>query len=181
MMGHVIAGEIDKMGILYERYKRPLYAYFFKLTHGDNQASEDLVHTVFYRAIRYKASFTCKGSFKNWLFRIAHNTGIDYNRKIKHANDYKTEVHTTQTGAYENNDLEKNEVHATLEQAMSKLKPDERELLILGKIECLKYKEIADILSTTESNIKIRIFRALKKLKVIYTKLEKTRYEKARS
>jgi len=180
-MGHVIAGEIGKMGILYERYKRPLYAYFFKLTSGDNQASEDLVHTVFYRAIRYKTSFTCRGSFKNWLFRIAHNAGIDHNRKIKHLRNYKTEVHTTQSVVYENNDLEKNEMRTILEQAMSKLKADERELLILGKIECLKYKEIADILNTTESNIKIRTFRALKKLRDIYKKLEKTRYEKTRS
>ena len=179
-MCHVIAGEIDKMGILYERYKRPLYAYFFKLTRGDNQASEDLVHTVFYRAIRYKTSFTGKGSFKNWLFRIAHNAGIDHNRKIRNQG-YNTEINTVQTKLYEHNDLEKNEQRAILEQAMSKLKPDERELLILGKIECLKYKEISDILGITESNVKIRIFRAIKRLKDIYTKLENTRYEKARS
>jgi RNA polymerase sigma-70 factor (ECF subfamily) len=180
-MAHVIAGEIDKVGILYEKYKRPLYAYFFKLTGGDNQASEDLVHTVFYRVIRYKTGFTGQGSFAKWLFRIAHNTGIDHSRKIKHVNKYKIEVIATQAPMYENNDLEKDEQRSTLEQAMSKLKPDERELIILGKIDCLKYKEIADILKTTESNVKIRIFRTLRKLKDIYTKLEITGYEKTRS
>jgi RNA polymerase sigma-70 factor (ECF subfamily) len=180
-MSHVIAGEIDKMGILYERYKRPLYAYFYKLTRGDIQASEDLVQTVFYRVIRYKTGFTGQGSFKNWLFRIAHNTGIDHNRRNKHISRYINEVHTTQTGEYENNDLEKNEQHATLEKAIGKLKPDERELIILGKIDCLRYKEIAVILNTSESNVKIRIYRALKKLRDIYVKLDSTRYEKARS
>jgi RNA polymerase sigma factor (sigma-70 family) len=64
---------------------------------------------------------------------------------------------------------------------MRKLKPYERELLVLSKIDCLKYKEIADILNITESNVKIRIFRALKRLKDFYEKLEKTRYEKARA
>jgi DNA-directed RNA polymerase specialized sigma24 family protein len=54
-------------------------------------------------------------------------------------------------------------------------------LLVLGKIDCLKYKEIAEILNTTESNVKIRMFRALKKLKDIYMKLENPKYEKARS
>jgi RNA polymerase sigma-70 factor (ECF subfamily) len=179
-MACVIAGEIDKMGLLYERYKRPLYAYFFKLTRGDNQASEDLVHTVFYRAIKYKTSFTGQGSFVKWLFRIAHNSGIDYFRKINHANIYKIAVKTTLVEIYENHDLEKDEQQVTLEKAISKLKPDERELILLGKVDCLKYKEIADILNTTESNVKIRIFRIMRKLKDIYAKLEKTGYEKAR-
>lgn len=171
-MAYVIAGEIGKMGILYERYKMPLYAYFFKLTGGDNQASEDLVHTVFYRVIKYKTSFKRKGSFAKWLFRIAHNTGIDYNRKNKYVNSCNIEAGTTQVVMYENHDLEKEEQRAILEKAMSKLKTRERELIILGKIDCLKYKEIADILDTNESNVKIRIFRALRKLKDIYTKLE---------
>lgn len=181
IMSQVIAGEIDKMAILYERYKKPLYAYFFKLTSGDNQASEDLVHTVFYRVIKYKASFTGKGNFASWLFRIAHNTGIDHNLQLKHSNNYKIEAHANQDVIYEQNDLERNEKYVILEHAMNRLKQDEREILILGKIECLRYKEIADILDTTESNVKIRIFRALAKLRDIYSKLENTRYEKARS
>jgi RNA polymerase sigma factor (sigma-70 family) len=180
-MIRVIAGEIDKAGLLYERYKRPLYAYFFKLTCGDRQASEDLVHTVFYRMIRYRTSYSGKGNFAKWLFRIAHNTGIDHNRKIKHLNNYSNEAYASQTAIYEPDDLEKNEQLAILEQAMRKLKPYERELLVLSKIDCLKYKEIADILNITESNVKIRIFRALKRLKDFYEKLEKTRYEKARA
>jgi RNA polymerase sigma factor (sigma-70 family) len=179
-MANVIAGEIDKIGILYEKYKRPLYAYFFKLTCGDSQASEDLVHTVFYRVIRYKTSFRGVG-FTNWLFRIAHNAGIDHNRKNKHINDYKTEVSAGQPVLYEQNDLEKDEQHVIIERAMNLLKSDERELIVLGKIDCLKYKEIAEILNTTESNVKIRIFRALRKLKDIYTKIENTKYEKTES
>jgi RNA polymerase sigma factor (sigma-70 family) len=171
----VIAGEIDKAGLLYERYKRPLYAYFFKLTCGDRQASEDLVHTVFYRMIRYRTSYSGEGDFAKWLFRIAHNTGIDHNRKIKHIKNYRNEAYASQTAIYEPDDLEKNEQLAILERAMRELKPHERELLVLSKIDCLKYKEIADILNLTESNVKIRIFRALRRLKDFYEKLEKNK------
>lgn len=181
LMIRVISGDIDKAGLLYERYKRPLYAYFFKLTCGDNQTSEDLVHTVFYRMIRYRTSFTGEGNFASWLFRIAHNTGIDHNRKIKHIDNYFTEVYADHADISGFDALEKKEQREILEQALSRLKPDERELLVLGKIECLKYKEIAEILKTTENNVKIRIFRALRKLKDLYEKLESTKYEKARS
>lgn len=180
IMSHVIEGEIDKLGILYQRYKKPLYAYFFKLTSGDNQAAEDLVHTVFYRVIRYKNSFTGSGSFASWLFRIAHNAGIDHNVRLKRSNTYKNEILAIKTVIYEQNDLEKDEQYAVLKLAMDRLKQDEREILILGKIDCLRYKEIADIIGTTESNVRIKIFRALKKLKNIYTKLDNIRYEKAK-
>jgi RNA polymerase sigma-70 factor (ECF subfamily) len=45
------------------------------------EASEDLVHTVFYRAIRYRYSFTGEGSFAKWIFRIARNSAIDLTGK----------------------------------------------------------------------------------------------------
>jgi RNA polymerase sigma factor (sigma-70 family) len=178
-MSLVIAGEIDKLAILYEKYKMPLYAYFFKLTKGDSQASEDLVHTVFYRVIKYRTTFTERGSFASWLFRIAHNAGIDQNIKLKRINNYKIEANANPDLIYEQDTLEKDEQHSALQYALGKLKEEEREILILGKIDNLRYKEIAEILGTTESNVKIKIFRALKKLKDIYTKLENKRYEKA--
>jgi RNA polymerase sigma factor (sigma-70 family) len=180
-MAGVIAGDIDNMGPLYERYKRPLYGYFIKLTGGDCQASEDLVHTVFYRAIRYKTSFRCEGSFASWLFSIAHNAGIDHNRKNQKLNMYRTEILATGIPYYEQNDYEKSEQNKTLSEALLQLKSDERELLILSKIENLKYREIAGMLNTSESNVKIRIFRALRKLKDIYANIENKGYEKKRS
>ncbi|MFH0843694.1 MAG: RNA polymerase sigma factor [Bacteroidota bacterium] len=180
LMAQVIAGEIDKTGLLYEKYKKPLFAYFYKFTCGDSMASEDLVHTVFYRVIRYRTSFTGEGNFAKWLFRIAHNAGIDHARKTIKVHNYNQELSAIRTTVYENIEMEKNEQLAILHQAMFRLKPDERELLVLSKIDCLKYREIAEILNLTESNVKIRVFRALKKLKDIYSKLENTIYEKSR-
>jgi RNA polymerase sigma factor (sigma-70 family) len=84
-MSRVINGETEMMGILYERYKISVYSYFFKITCGDREASEDLVQTVFYRAIRYRHSFTGQGSFANWLFRIARNVGLATTGRKTHA------------------------------------------------------------------------------------------------
>jgi RNA polymerase sigma-70 factor (ECF subfamily) len=177
-MSHVINGEIDKMSILYERYKMPIYSYFFKITCGDREASEDLVHTVFYRVIRYKFSFTGQGSFAKWIFRIARNVGLDYNRKKKNSYNYDAEIRSGQGVMYDENDYDKREQLASLDFAMKKLEHEEREIIVLGKIECLRYKEIADILGITEGNVKIRMFRAIRKLKDIFLKIENVRYEK---
>ncbi len=180
-MSRVINGETEMMGILYERYKIPAYSYFFKITCGDREASEDLVQTVFYRAIRYRHSFTGQGSFANWLFRIARNVGLDHNRKKKNSRIYDAEFASENDKPYDENDYEKREELASLRSALNKLEHEDREIIFLGKIEHLKYREIADILGTTEGNVRIRIFRALKKLKDIYLKIEDYRYEKERS
>lgn len=177
-MSHVIDGEIDKMSILYEKYKRPIYSYFFKTTCGDRETSEDLVHTVFYRAIRYKHSFTGQGSFTKWIFSIAHNVGLDHNRKKRNYYNYESEVRSGHSIMYDENDYEKKEQLASLEFAMKKLEDEEREIIVLGKIEGLRYKEIADMLGTTEGNVKVRIFRAIRKLKDIFIKIENVQYEK---
>ena len=171
-MSHVIAGEIEEMGLLYEKYKRPLYTYFFKITSGDNQTSEDLVHTVFYRAIRYKTSFS-GGSFANWLFKIAHNASIDHKKKLKYINNYRAEMLQSNSIQYDDYDPEKKEQLEILEFALGKLSPDEKELVILGKIESLRYRDIAEITGISEGNVKIRMFRAIRKLKDIFMEIEK--------
>jgi RNA polymerase sigma factor (sigma-70 family) len=171
-MSHVIAGEIDEMGLLYEKYKKPLYAYFFKITSGDNQTSEDLVHTVFYRAIKYKSSFS-GGSFVNWLFKIAHNASVDHKKKLKSINNYQAEMMQGNPVQYDDYDPDKKEQLAMLEIALGKLSHEEKELVILGKIESLKYRDIAEITRISEGNVKIRMFRAIKKLKDIFMKIEK--------
>lgn len=180
-MSLVIDGETEKMGILYERYRMPVYSYFYKVTCGDREASEDLVHTVFYRALRYRNTFSGNGSFAKWLFTIVRNAGLDHNRKKKKNSELLDEVTSENDPVYFENDLEKKEELVSLDSAMGMLNPEEREIIVLGKIECLKYKEIAEIIGTTEGSVKVRIFRAMRKLKDIFLKLENNRYEKEKS
>ncbi|MDP4223534.1 MAG: RNA polymerase sigma factor [Bacteroidota bacterium] len=182
-MSQVINGETDRMAILYERYKMQVYFYFFRVTCGDRETSEDLVHTVFYRVLRYRSSFTGHGNFASWLFRIVHNVALDWNRRKKNSfiSEYEMGARAVQSIISDENEFEKREQIASLRVAMKKLEHEEREIIILGKIECLRYREIADMLGTTEGNVKIRMFRALRRLKEIFMKIENARYEKERS
>lgn len=181
-MARVIDGETKRMAILYERYKMRVYSYFFRVTCGDRETSEDLTHTVFYRAIRYRSSFTGQGSFARWLFRIAHNVALDHNMKKKSSFGYEYEIDSglAQRVISDENEEEKKDQIASLDLALNKLEHEEREIIVLGKIDCLKYLEIAGILGITEGNVKIRMFRALRKLKDVFMKIENARYEKER-
>jgi RNA polymerase sigma factor (sigma-70 family) len=182
-MSRVNDGETDRMAILYERYKMKVYSYFFRVTCGDRETSEDLTHNVFYKAIRYRRSFTGQGSFASWLFKIAHNTALDYNRKKKNSLNYEVaaDFRSVQDFLSDEDETGRREQIASLSLALRNLEHDERELIVFGKIDCLRYREIAGILGTTEGNVKIRMFRALKKLKDIFMKIENSRHEKERS
>ena len=59
---------------------------------------------------------------------------------------------------------------AQLENTINRLPSDQREVLILSKYQELPYKEIAEILKTTEGNVKVKVFRAVEELKKIYRK-----------
>lgn len=179
-MSLVTAGEVNAMGILYEKYKRALYAYFLKVTLGDSHASEDLVHTVFYRAIRYKSSFTGQGSFVKWLFSIAHNVCIDYRKKATGSIEYRADILQGIPLQYDDQDEkdDKSEKLEILQKAIAALSDTERELVVLCKIESLRYTDVAQILGISESNVKIRMFRAMRRLREIFLKLEKCKYEK---
>jgi len=168
-------GDVDKMGLLYERYHRQLFRFLFNMTR-QKELSEDMVQNVFLRMLKYPDGFMGFGEFKMWMYHIARNALYDHFRKIK-----RTPAHTDLNEFEEKIEgehhtdaqLEKEQELKTLEKAMGKLSDENRELLVLCRFQELKYIEIASILNTTEGAIKVRVHRALNQLKSNYLKIEK--------
>jgi len=174
IMQKVKNGDVDQMGLLYERYHRQLYRFLYNMTR-QKELSEDLVQNVFIRMLKYNDGFMGFGEFKTWMYRIARNTVYDHFKKVKktpsHADvkDYETRIIGEH---YTDAQLEKEQELKILESAMAKLSTENRELLILCRFEELKYHEIAKILNTTEGAIKVRIHRALNQLKSNYLEID---------
>lgn len=173
IMLKVQKGDIDQMGLLYERYHRPLFRFLYNMTH-ERELSEDLVQNVFMRMLKYNDGFLGYGEFKTWMYRIARNMVYDHFRHVKHTpplrdvKEYETSIAGEQ---FTDAAMEKEQELKLLEAAMEKLSMENRELLVLCRYEELKYHEIAQILNTTEGVIKVRIHRALKQLKSYYLQL----------
>lgn len=60
-----------------------------------------------------------------------------------------------------------------LERSMARLDEEQRELLVLTRFQHLKYEEVATLLDTTVANIKVKVHRAIGKLREHYFELEK--------
>ena len=78
----VQAGDLEKIGLLFERYKQILFAYFYRNTNHIH-TSEDLVQNVFLRIIKYRQRFKGYGKFTTWMYHIARNVYLDYDKKNK--------------------------------------------------------------------------------------------------
>lgn len=174
LMIQVSQGDLAKLGILYERYKQSLFGYFYRVTCGDHAFSEDMVHQVFVRVLKYRSSFKGTGSFAKWVFHIAHHIAVDYSKSFRHyaGPDSLAIKPSGEPDPYKS--LEQQEKIILLNRALSRLKEDDREAVTLAKIQGLKYQDIAAILDTTEGAVRVKIHRALIELKKIYSQLEST-------
>ena len=167
-------GDLGKLGLLFERYKKPLYGFFYGLT-KNGELSEDLVQNVFFRILKYRYLFRGEGDFKTWMFHIARNVNNDHYRKNKLNAKDSLEQWQERLGTDENRstEIQNDEELQILSMAMDRLPVDKREILLLSKFQDKKYKEIGEILGCSEGAVKVKVFRALQELKEVYRKLEK--------
>ncbi len=166
----VKSGELDALGLLYERYKKRLFGYFYQLNR-DPWLCEDMVQNVFVRILKYKGSYTDENKFLPWLFQIARNVNNDHfkrNKKIPEAGILPK---------YEISDLSfdptMEENKKLLQEAINKLSPEKKELVVLSKIQELKYRDVADIVGSTEGAVRTKVHRILQELKEIFIELDK--------
>lgn len=172
LMLKVKAGDLDKMGLLFERYHRALFAFLYHST-GQAAQSEDMVQTVFYRMLKYRHTFTETGEYRTWMYHLARNVLIDTakkNQRMVYQADVTAMSEKMISEPAADAQLEKKQESENLHAALEKLSPEYREVLVLSRFQELSYQEIAGILGTSEGNIKVRVHRAMKELKSIYLK-----------
>ncbi len=175
LMHKVRTGDPQKLGLLYERYKKRLFGFFYQM-HKDAALAEDMVQNVFMRVLKHKNTYKMENKFVAWIFQIARNVNYDHYRKnnrrvnqveLDHAN------HTISGERDIDEQLVRNEKIDALHVAMSQLSSEKRELLVLSKFKELKYKEIGKIMGCSEGNARTKVHRALKELSGIFLELEK--------
>ncbi len=174
LMKKVRDGDLSKMGLLYERYNKNVYAYFYRCT-ANRAKSEDMVQNVFMRLIKYRKTFTGEGQFVYWLFATARNVWYDDHRKndpLREKTDLESVIPAPDNANTPDQALEKLEQKKLLHSALTKLSPEKREAIVLSRFEGLKYSEIAVIANCTENAIKSRVQRGLIELKSLMQNVE---------
>ena len=168
LMLQVRQGSAEGLGVLFDRYHSPLFNFYAKLT-GDRAVSEDLVQEVFLRVLKYRQSYTPRAPFRAWVYQIARNVRLDHLRKNPANAEWKPEMSPSFVPA---DAPQKEQETLLLHRALMRLPEEKREILVLGRLQELKYEEIANLLGCEVGAVKVRIHRALQELKRVYRELQ---------
>lgn len=166
IMEAVIKGQTHRLADLYERYRDPVFGFLWNQTGANRQLSEDVLQDTFEKILKYKSSFNSnRASFKAWIFTIARNALNDHHKKQRPTQALNSVSQPSITADSVTQWLDLEDTQTALQKALKKLKPQQREMLDLAWNRQLKYKEIAAITATSESNVKVNIHRAVKQLR----------------
>ncbi|HLD31557.1 MAG TPA: RNA polymerase sigma factor [Patescibacteria group bacterium] len=159
----------EAFGRLYDLYVEKIYRFvFFKIQ--NKEETEDITSDIFLKAWTYLLENPSREvhSFSGLVYRIARNAVVDYYRsKVKN----KEQALETAEALGEIDIRYANfEIDQEMEKVLAhlkRLKQEYQEVLMLRYVEDLEISEIAEIINKSKTNVRVILFRAIRKLKEI--------------
>lgn len=164
-------GEPDGASELFRRYGVPVLRYADRML-GNRAEAEEVAQEVFLKLISRVDQYDGRASVASWLFAIAANASRDRLRRTGRRATVPLESVAEAPSADPQADaaLLLRERRDLVRKALAELSDDQREALILSRYHGLAYAEIAKALSISEGAVKTRIFRAMEKLKDVFSR-----------
>ncbi|MEO8354172.1 MAG: sigma-70 family RNA polymerase sigma factor [Chthoniobacteraceae bacterium] len=161
-------GDDHAFAQLVSRHKRRVFATAARFARDDHQL-DDLAQEIFLRVFRKLGQFRHEAPFQHWLARITISTCYDFLRKERRVREQVAldAVEFDLRDVSVENAAAAGHARELLAWAMRSLSADERLILTLCEIEERSVKEVAGLTGWSESNVKVRAFRARQSLKKI--------------
>ena len=173
------AGDAEAFDELVVRYRTRIFGMIYSMVHNEQDAW-DLAQDSFVKAWKSIKRFRGQSSFYTWIYRIVMNVTIDSLRKkqikgagaefddsiqLKEIDPASKTVPKPDALPYEN--LQRGEIRAQIDHAISQLTPEHRAVILMKEIEDMQYHEIAEALGCSIGTVMSRLFYARKKLQVL--------------
>lgn len=168
LVRRTLAGDRTAFGVLIGRYQRGLYALIRGIVR-DPADADDLVQEAFFRAYRYLDRFDTDRNFRPWIFKIGANLSFRHLRRHRRGSWISIEAEDPQTGLTLGDRLRspgaedagpQRVEHRRLAEAMDRLPPLYRSILVLRAVHELHYEEIAETLGIPVGTVMSRLSRA---------------------
>ncbi len=162
-------GQTEAFGVLVRRYQDRLYPTVLRLV-GSSEDAEDVLQDAFVRAFERLDQFHGDSSFYTWLYRIAVNLGLSgYRRRrvqasLKRSRMWSAPVSSEPADLSPEADptisLERVERERIIEDALDRLGPEHRAVVILKDFDGHRYEDISAILDIPVGTVRSRLHRA---------------------
>jgi RNA polymerase sigma-70 factor (ECF subfamily) len=174
LMLRVRDGDAASFEILLRRYRMPLVSYFRRMVR-DHGLAEDLAQEVFLRVYKSRERYQPEARFTTWLYRIATNLALN---SIRDRKDEVSDTTTDDSGEERvlerfvdprptvEQQLVQGDRERLIRQAVEGLPEKQRIAVVLHKYQEVDYRQIAKILTVSESAVKSLLFRAYETLRV---------------
>ncbi len=168
-----LEGDTNAFEELVERYKNRIYNLAYRML-GNPDDAYDLTQEVFLLLVRNLPSFRGEARFSTWLYRVVLNACYDRARKSRNHLSLQEspgedlpelgETLADEDAVSPEENMEKAEIRSRVQEAISKLPPKFREVVVLHDIQGYDYREVAEILGISLGTVKSRLNRARNKL-----------------
>jgi RNA polymerase sigma-70 factor (ECF subfamily) len=168
LVARALNGEHEAFEMLVQRYQRRLTGFLAQLV-GDLELARELSQEAFLRAWSALGRFDSRYRFSTWLFRIAHNLGIDQLRcrrlqtvslHRQDANGEEIEMALLDSDKDPLGHFENKELAQCLRETIAELRDEYQELILLRHFAGLSYQEIAELKQMPLGTVKNKLFRA---------------------
>lgn len=145
-------GEEKCLEILINNHKSKIYNFIFSKV-MDRDIAEDIFQETFIKVIKTLKNgvYNEEGKFLSWVMRISHNLIIDHFRKsnrmpkFEASDDYDVFQFITDSSPNVESNLIKNQVVNDLQNLITELPEDQKEVLNMRLYKDMSFKEIAEI------------------------------------
>jgi RNA polymerase sigma-70 factor (ECF subfamily) len=165
IIDRINSGDTGAFRLLYDRYHQKVYRTVYRMLNSADDAA-DVTQDIFVRAFERLKSLKDGQAFQAWLMQLAVNMVRDKLRRFTWptfsltANDDDTEIDMPDNLPGPQQIAENNDLSQHVQQALMKLSPDHRTVIILHHLEGMSLEEIGTILNKPTGTLKSRLARA---------------------
>lgn len=163
----VLQGDTNAFAYLIDKYKNMVYTISIKIV-KDHEDAEEIAQDCFLKAYQKLETFKGESKFSTWLYTIVYRNSIS---KIRKKNIVTTDIdafvldnHTTDLEFPQIEAIKNGEQKKYVAKAISNLKEMDALLITLFYLNENSVEEIEQITGLTKTNVKVKLFRARKKL-----------------
>ncbi|MBM1107937.1 sigma-70 family RNA polymerase sigma factor [Aurantibacter crassamenti] len=169
----VLNGDTKAFAVLVNRYRNMVFTLTVQLLKNREEA-EEIAQDTFVKIYKNLNTFNGDSKFSTWVYRIAYNACLD---RIKKNKKHETTISINEYNESQINSLEtafdimdRTDREQAIKSCLQKLPEDDSVLITLFYFEELSLTEISKVIGISANNVKIKLYRARKRLATILEK-----------